>query len=464
MVTSTTSAIGCQSWGAHVRATLALGLPLVGSQIAQIAITTTDVVMLGWYGTTELAASVLASQIFFIVFILGAGFPFAATPLASQAEGRQDKTQVRRVVRMGLWLILIYSSLAMPVLWQTEAILLLFGQKPELASLAADYMRIAQWGVYPALGAMGLRAFFSARSRAQVILWATLGGTFSNAILNYMLIFGNWGVPEMGIRGAAIASVASSLAIFAGMAFWVLVRPENRAYHLFQRFWKPDWPGFLEVFRLGWPIGLTLIAEVGLFAAASMMMGWLGTIPLAAHGIAIQLAALSFMVPLGLSNAATVRVGQAHGRGDHEGLRRAALTALIIATLVAVMAAAVFWIAPELLVGFFLDDDNPDGPAILKVAVPLLAVAAAFQLVDALQVMGAGLLRGVNDTRVPMIIAVISYWPVGLSAAYGLGFGLGWGGPGVWMGLAIGLGVAAVALNIRFACRHRFIPGSNAGA
>ncbi|MDP2148415.1 MAG: MATE family efflux transporter [Hoeflea sp.] len=446
-----------QSWGAHVRATLVLGLPLVGTQIAQIAIATTDVIMLGWYGTEELAATVLGSQAFFIVYIFGVGFASAILPLAAQAEGRKDPTHVRRSVRMGMWILLLYAAVVMPFLWYLEPMLIALGQKPELAALASDYIRIAQWGMFPALAMMALRSFFAARSRAGIVLWSALIGTLVNGVLNYALIFGHFGAPEMGVQGAAVASVISSTVIFLIMAAWAVLHPLHLEYRLFQRFWRPEWPAFFEVFRLGVPIGFTILAEVGLFMAASLMMGWLGTVELAAHGIAIQLASISFMIPLGLSHAATVRVGQAYGRGDMQDLARAAHTVMGLSVVISFAAASLFWLAPEALVGLFVDKANVDAAELIAVAVPLLLVAAAFQIFDAIQAIGSGLLRGIKDTRIPMFIAVISYWPVGLSAAYGLGFGLGYGGPGIWAGLALGLGVAAVLLNLRFANRHLFL-------
>lgn len=457
MGVSTTGLRGEQGWGSHIWATLALGLPLVGTQIAQIAIATTDVVMLGWYGTEELAATVLGSQAFFVVYIFGVGFATAVLPLAAQAEGRNDPTQVRRSVRMGMWIVLLYSAMVMPFLWYLEPALIALGQKPDIAALAGDYIRIAQWGMFPALMMMVLRSFFAARSRAGIVLWSALIGTLVNALLNYGLIFGNFGLPEMGVRGAAVASVISSSVIFLIMAGWAVLDSRHREYRLFKRFWRPEWPAFFEVFRLGLPIGLTILAEVGLFMATSVMMGWLGTLQLAAHGIALQLATISFMIPLGLSHAATVRVGQAYGRGDMAGLARAAHTVMGLAVVIALASATLLWVFPEALVSLFLDEANEDASELAKVAVPLLLVAAGFQLVDGVQAIASGLLRGIKDTRIPMYIAVISYWPVGLSVAYGLGFGLGLGGPGVWAGLAIGLGIAAIMLNIRFAQRHRFL-------
>lgn len=453
-----------QSRVGHVWATLALGMPLVGTQIAQIAINTTDVVMLGWYGTSHLAAGVLATQAFFFVFIFGAGFTYAVVPMAAQAEGRGDATQLRRSVRMGFWVIILYSAVVMPLMWQVEAILLFLGQKPELAKLAGDYMHLAQWSILPALATLVFRAFFAAQSRVQIVLWSALIGTLANAVLNYAFIFGHLGAPEMGIRGAAIASLGSSMAILVMLIGWTYIVPKFRSYQLFVRFWRPDWQAFNDVVRMGIPIGLMIIAEVGLFLSASVMMGWLGTVTLAAHGIALQLGSIAFMVPLGMASAATVRVGQLYGRGDDAGLARAAHVVLVISGIFALASALLFWFLPTELIGLFLDHSQPEALEVLSIAVPLLAIAACFQFVDSMQVVGAGLLRGLNDTRVPMLIAVISYWVVGLPVAWGLGFGLGFGAQGIWWGLAIGLGVASWLLLWRFFRRERFLSSQTQSA
>ena len=242
------------TWPGHVRATLVLGLPLVGAQLAQMLINTTDVVMLGWYGTEQLAAGVLATQAFFLIFMFGGGFAHAVVPIASQAEGRGDSRQVRRSVRMGLWIVTIYGLLVMPLLWNIEPILVAFGQEPDIARMTGSYMHIAQWGMFPALGTLALRSFFSAVSRTQIILWATIAGTLSNGLLNYVFIFGHLGAPEMGLEGAALASLISSTVIFLVMLVWILIRPFFSDYALFQRFWRPDWPDVFEIGRLGFPI------------------------------------------------------------------------------------------------------------------------------------------------------------------------------------------------------------------
>jgi multidrug resistance protein, MATE family len=442
-------------WAAHTRATIGLSVPLIGAQLGHMAINISDTVMVGWLGATELAAAVLATQAFFLVFIFGVGFAQAVMPVAANAEGRGDVRGVRRSVRMGLWVLALYAAVVMVPLWQLEAILLALGQAAETSALAGQYMRVAQWAMFPALFLMGIRSYLAVIGRAHVLMWATFVGVFLNIALNYVFIFGNLGAPALGIVGAAVASLGTNLFGAAWLIHYTQTKPELKKYELYVRFWRPDWPAFLEVIRLGWPIGLTIIAEAGLFSATSIMVGWLGTIPLAAHGIALQLASIAFMIPLGFSSAATVRVGIAHGRDDWTGLQRAGWSAVGLAVAIGVVAALVFWLVPQHLVGLYLDENNPNALEVIALAAPLLLVAAAFQIVDGIQVVSAGLLRGLKDTRMPMIIAVVSYWIVGLPAAYLLGFTLGMGAVGIWWGLAAGLTVAAILMTWRFAARDR---------
>jgi len=204
------------------------------------------------------------------------------------------------------------------------------------------------------------------------------------------------------------------------------------------------------VFRLGWPIGATMLAEVGLFSAASVMMGWIGTLQLATHGIAIQIASMSFMIYLGLANVATIRVGRALGRGDARAIWRASASALLLQLSVAAVAVVLFLSEPRFLIGLFLDQSKPESGAIIAYGSGLLVVAAAFQVVDGMQAVALGVLRGLKDTRVPMIFALISYWLIGVTVSFLLGFRLGYGGYGVWTGLVLGLGLTALALVWRF--------------
>lgn len=433
----------------HARALLLLAFPLIGSHVAQMLLQVTDTIMLGWYGVEELAAGVLGTSSFFMVFMLGSGFAHAVMPMAAAALGRKDETQVRRDARMGMWLSIGYGIVTLPVFWWSEDLLLALGQQPQIAALGQDYMRIAALGLIPALLVMVLKSFLAAMERAQVVLWVTLAGVGVNVVLNWFLIFGNGGAPELGIRGAAVASVAVQVLSLIVLALWVTLHRDFRRFRLFQNFWRRD-AALKQVWRLGWPIGLTSLMEGGLFHAVALMMGWIGTVELAAHGIALQITAATFMMHVGLSNAATVRAGRAEGAGDAQRLRDGAWVALLVSQGLGLFVIAAFLLVPEPLVRLFLDETNPRAAQIIAYGSVLLGMAALFQVADAAQVMALGLLRGIRDTRVPMVIAIICYWGIGMPAAYLLAFKAGMGGVGLWTGLVIGLSLTAIALLYRF--------------
>lgn len=434
----------------HARETLVLGLPLVGSHLAQMALHVTDTVMVGWYGVVSLAAVVLGASSFFIVFVLGSGFAKAVMPMVAAALGGNDETRVRRDTRMGIWLSIAYGLMVYPVFWWSEPILLALGQDSEVSAIASDYMRIAGLGMVPALVVTVLQSYLSALHRTQVVLWVTLAAVLLNIGVNWALIFGNWGFPELGARGAAIATVTVQITSLIILALYAHLLPELRRFHLFQRFWRPDWHAMRQVFNLGLPIGLTGLAEGGLFQASALMMGWIGTVELAAHGIALEVAALTFMLHVGLSSAATIRIARFDGQGDRVALRRAAKVAVVISFGVALASVALFLSAARPIVALFLDLSKPESETILAYGTVLLGLAALFQLADGMQVMALGLLRGVQDTRVPMWLAAVSYWLIGIPCSYVLAFPLGYGGVGLWLGLVVGLVCAAASLMWRF--------------
>lgn len=438
------------SWGGHTRATLKLGLPLIGSQLAFIGLGVTDTVMLGWYGVESLAASVLGTQLIFLALITGAGPANAASAIIANALGEGNDRAVRRTVRMSLWAAAIYSVLALPLLWKAEALFLALGQEPALAQLAQSYVRIAVFAVPAAIAFNVFRSYLTALENAGIILWANLAALLLNGLVNYVLIFGNWGAPELGIEGAAVATLLTNLLMLTIVATWALTRPDLKRFEIMVRVFQPDWSALREVFRLGWPVSLMLLSEVSLFGISAVMMGWLGTITLAAHGIAMQVISVMFMIPLGLGFASTVRVGRAVGRKDRVGLVRASVVVTVLALGFGCLFVLLLLTIPVQMIDLFVDADSPDRPAILEVGVPLLAVAALFQLVDTFQVMMASMLRGLKDTRVPMIMAVVSYLIAGVGCAYVLAFPLGMGGTGVWFGLAAGLTLAAVLMGLRY--------------
>ncbi|PYE37509.1 MATE family multidrug resistance protein [Rhizobium sp. PP-F2F-G38] len=454
MLTSTHPAAGDirgdNSWAAHFRGSVILGVPFVAAQIAQLAINTTDVVMVGKLGATELASIILATQMFFTIFVFGSGFSNAVVPMVAQAVGRGDVVSTRRSVRMGMWAVLIYGVLTAPILWLAEPILLFAGQQPEVAAKAADYLHIAQWAVFPSLVFMVLRAFLSGLERAGIILYITLITLVLNAGFCYLLIYGHFGFPALGMVGAAWAALAVAILGLVLAIVYIQRHAELRGFELFVRFWNPDWHALKEVVLLGLPIALTILAEVSLFTVASLLMGTIGTVELAAHGIALQFASIAFMIPLGLAQAATVRVGLAYGRGDMEGVRKAGISALALGIICAALGSTLFAVIPYALAALYLDTTRTDAALVLAYAGPLIVIAGAFQLVDGLQAIAAGMLRGLKDTTVPMVLALISYWPIGFFSAWIFAFPLGFGGQGVWYGFSLGLLAAAVLLNARF--------------
>lgn len=443
-----------------MRAALLLGLPLIGSQLAGFTIQIIDTIMLGWYGVEALAAVVLAGTLFFVLMIMGSGFAWAVMPMVASASEEGDDTRVRRVTRMGFWSSAIIATLVMPALWWSEPLLLAIGQEPDLSATAQDYLRIMGWGLYPALGIMVLRSYLSALERTKMVLYATLLAAALNSFLNYALIFGNFGFPELGVRGAATASLIVQLANFAVLVVYAIrVLPEH---NLFQRVWRPDWEALREVVRMGSQIGLTSLAEAGLFSASTVVMGWIGTLELAAHGIALQIVSAFFMVHIGLSNAATVRAGRALGRKDEVGLRKGALAITLISFLFGGISVLVFIGLPHPMISAFLDPAEPLRDDILRIGTSLLVVAAIFQFADAAQVMALGLLRGVHDTKVPMVIATISYWVIGVPMSYVMGITWGWGGEGVWAGLVLGLLAAGAFMSWRFWARSSRLGNASA--
>ena len=434
----------------HARALMVLGLPLIGSHLARMAIGVSDTIMVGWYGVVPLAALVLATSMYHLLFFLGMGYGIGVMGLIATAMTRGNETEVRRTTRMALWLSGIHSVLVMPLMWWSEPILLALGQSPEVAGLAQDYLRIAGWAMIATLGGLTLNSYLAALGRANVVLWVTLAGLPVNILLNWVLIFGNWGAPELGVRGAAIASLSVQMAQLVGLCLYATWLPLARKYVLFQRFWRPDWDAFRQVMWLGLPIGLTMVAEGGLFIATNVMMGWIGTDQLAAHGIALQITSITFMVPLGLSNAATVLIGRAKGRDDPNAMRDAGRVGVALALGFALLWAGLYLVAGPQLARLFLDPADPATPGLVALAAYLLLFAALFQLTDCVQVITLGLLRGVHDTAVPMWLAGFSYWVVGMPLAWALAFPLGVGPAGLWLGLVAGLTLAAVLLSLRF--------------
>lgn len=439
----------------EVAASMSIAVPLALTNLGNIAINTTDVVMVGWLGAEALAAGMLGFTLIFLFLLGGIGLTSSVPALTAQAHGSGDARAVRRTIRQGLWASVLYSAPAIAVLMHGEWILLMLGQDPTASRLAGEYLAYAAWSLPFILGVMVLRALLATLDRAAVIVWITGSGIILNAAINYGLIFGNWGLPRLEIVGAGVATTATSAVGFTIIAIYVVTHPAIRGYHVFRRLWIADFERLKAIVRLGAPIALTALLEEGLFAASTLMVGWLGPLTLAGHTIALQCTAVAFMIPLGISQAGTVRVGIAAGRRDSRAIGRAGWTAMTLGLAVMLIAALAFWVIPEPLARQFLDASDPDAGAVLAIAVSLLGVAAFFQLFDGIQVVGLGILRGLNDTRVPLAYAAFGYWVCGAPLAYVLGFVFGYGAVGIWIGFIVGLGAVAALSLARFSARDR---------
>jgi MATE family multidrug resistance protein len=374
-----------------------------------------------------------------------------ATALGRRFNSVRD---VRRTFRAGLWLIAIAMPPYWLLLWHVGDLMRAFGQSPELASQGQTFLRAYMWCTAPWLLFQLLRNFMSALERPRVVLWLSLSGIALNFVLSWSLIFGHFGLPALGLAGGGLGSTLTWLIICGALIAVASLNRYFRRFHLFGNWWRFDGQRTLAMVRLGWPIGVTMALEMGVFALAAYFMGWLGAAAVAAHAIALQLAALTFMVPLGLGQAATVRVGLALGRGDTAAISRAGWTAWVMGVGFMGTMALAMWAFPRELVTLFLAD-VPANAVVIGLAISFLRVAAAFQLVDGAQVIGAGMLRGLHDTRWPLLFALFGYWVVGLGIGSWLAFGFDWRGVGIWIGLASGLAAVAALMLGRWVLRDR---------
>ena len=447
-------------WLAEVRATVQLALPMIMTNLAQMGMTTTDVVMMGRLGPDSLAAGALGGNLYFGPMMLGLGLMLASSPMIASELGRNRFSirEVRRTVRQGLWMSVFASLPIWLFLWHGGAVLAWIGQEPHLSALAGDYLRTMLWATLPFYGYVVLRNFTSALERPGWALAIVCLAVCFNAFANWCLMFGNLGFPRMELVGAGIATSLSSTLMFGGLALVVIFERRFRRYRIFGRFWRADWPRFVQLFKLGAPIAGILIFEVSIFNAATLLMGLIGSVSLAAHAIAIQIASVSFMVPMGIGQAVTVRVGRAFGARDAEAVARAGWAAFAIGVSFMALMALVMLTLPRLLISAFIDVGNPANAAVVTTAVTFLWLAALFQIVDGAQAVASGMLRGLHDTAWPMVLAAIGYWGIGLPLGYFLAFPMGLNGVGIWLGLFFGLASVAILLMARWMRRGK-IPG-----
>lgn len=446
-----------QAFGAEFRATLALAGPLAAANLLQMLVHAIDVIFVARLGDAALAASSLGVSIFGLLLWTGTGLVSAAAPLIAAELGRRKHAvrEVRRTVRMALWLGLLVSIAFMGVCAAGGVIMRATGQAPLLSMHASSFLLILMWGMFPMIAANVLRIFVSALGRPTIATAITFFALGVNALGNWALVFGHLGMPALGLHGSAISSVLTSVLML--LAYVVIIQRDRRLrrYRLFGNWWRSEWTRFFEMLRIGTPIALTILAEAGLFTGAAFLMGRIGEAQLAGHTIALQVAALAFQIPFGVAQAATIRVGLAYGARDHRGIALAGQASLLLGIGFMGFTAMLMWLFPGLVLSIYVDVDDVKNAALVGFAMQFLVVAAAFQLFDGAQAVAAGVLRGLQDTRVPMMIAVCGYWIAGYGTAIYLGFWTPLQGVGVWIGLAVGLVVVSAVLLTRWRMRGR---------
>jgi MATE family multidrug resistance protein len=429
--------------------TIRLSAPMALTQLGQIAMMTTDLAFIGRLGDEAVAAAALGHTVFFVCFTFGLGLVAAVAPLAAQAFGARDPRQVRRAVRTGLWVALIVSIPIMILPLWGEQILLALGQAPNAARLGQQYLFGLVWGIAPALWFIAIRGFMGAVNRPEPVLWITLAAVPANALLVYLLLYGNWGFPRLGLFGAGLATTIVNIITFLAVLWFVMWRRPFKKYHILARLWRIDWPLTRQLVTLGTPISLSMLMEYGLFSAAALLMGLISTTALAAHQVALQVTAILFMVPLGIGMAATVRVGHAVGRRDADAVRRAGYLAMWLGIALATLFTVIVIVARFAIAELFFGHGGT-GTGTISLTAMLLVVGATYFITDGIQTIVAGALRGLNDTRVPLLFAAVSYWLIGFTLACVLGFKTELGAVGVWIGLSCGTAVYAAALILRF--------------
>lgn len=445
------------SWGQEFRETLALAGPLAAANLLQMLTYAVDVIFIARLGDEPLAASALAVSLFGLVLWAMTSLIGAVAPLIAEALGAGGPTvrPVRRSVRMALWLAVITGVIGMGICLALEPLMHATGQQASIIALSTQYNYIIIFSLIPMLLAAALRYYVSALGRPIFATAITGIGIFVNAFANYALIFGNFGAPELGLQGAAFATIITSLVILGAYVLAIRLDPKLHRYRVFGKPWSPDWDRFWQIIRIGVPIGLTVTAEAGIFGAAAFLMGRFGASELAGHTVALQLAALAFQVPFGVGQAVTIRVGYFFGARDPVGIMRAGWVAIAISVIFMTFTASAMIAAPYTLLSIYVDPYAAKNAALVGFALQYLVLAAAFQLVDGVQAVAAGALRGLQDTRAPMWIAIFSYWVPGIGLSIGLGFFTPLEGVGVWIGLATGLAFAAVLLTWRWMARER---------
>jgi len=430
--------------------TLKLAFPLMIGQLSQMLLGVVDTVMVGHLGVTNLAALTFANAMFHVPFVFGMGLLTGVSVMTSNSRGAEDTAGARGSCRHGVYLATVLGLALFGIAWVISLNLHWFGQPPEVAARTPLFFQILMASAVPGLISIALKNHSDALNRPWPAFWIFLGGVAMNIFLNWVMIHGRLGCPVFGFEGAAWATLISRSAMMLAMFGWFIGSKRLREWMPHRWFRKPDWADVKSLLSVGFPASFHMLCEVSAFSLAGLVMGRFGPDAMAAHQIALTMAATAFMIPLGLSMALTVRLGEANGAGEQARLRPIVISGWMLAVGYSVASAILF-----MLLGTFLASLFISSAGVIHMAAALLVIVGVFQIFDSLQVGSAGMLRGLKDARVPALMGFAAYWLVGLPVGAGLAFGAGMGPAGVWWGLATGLAVASVAMGARLWNRTR---------
>jgi MATE family multidrug resistance protein len=446
----------------ELRATLKLSAPLAIAQLAQVGMGVTDTVLLGALGGDAIAAGGLGGAMFFMSIMILQGIASSCGIAIAHARGADTPERIAPYLRAGFVLATAALVPALVLLWNVEPVLLLINEPADLARNVRDFDRILFLGAPALMWLATLRVYLASMNHPRMVMMVAFGGLVVNGLLNYGLIHGAFGLPEMGLLGSATATATTTWLMFFATYTWIKLVPAISAY---VHRGPIEWPLVRELFTLGWPIAITIAVEALLFMAGALMMGTISVTALAAHQITINVASMAFMVPLAVGQAANVRVGYHMGAGEPRMARQAGFAALTLGVgFMCFSALAMFTLPYQIALLFSLDPNNAKDAEVIALVVPLLMISAFFQIFDGAQTVAVGALRGLKDTRTPMILAGIGYWVIGFPVAWIMAFNMGIGPTGVWWGLAIGLLIASVVLNARFLRRTKQLIAEKAAA
>ncbi len=439
----------------EISQTFAIASPMVVAAVATIALEAVDTVMLGWLGKQQIAGGALVNALYLFMVATTAGLFTALGVSIANAVGAGEREKIPYLSDASIWIAL---GLSVPVVFGMRACADVFawaGQPPEILQYTHEYSVYYAWGLPAVFLFFVCREILAGLSRPALIMWVCLFAIPVNVLGNYILMYGKWGFPAMGVSGIALSTVIVAWLMFLVMLVYIKYHYHFSEYRLFTSWPSFSWQQMLPLLRLGGPAAFSFGFESSLFSLTAILMGYFGTVALASHQIAIQCATLSFMVPYGISQAVAIRVGNAYGAKNMRDVYWATSTGMACGLSFACLSSLSFILFPKVFIDFFLDLSNPENQEVAFVGASFLAVAGLFQLVDCVQVLFAGSLRGLKDTFVPMLICIICYSALGLGVGSLLAFKWGFAGRGLWLGLAFGLGFCALLMGWRYALLTR---------